>query len=148
HALIPSLNDFTDDREPVAYLAKKGNDVSFIPYKNFGRDLNFSKFETSGVYNNSEIHSLSAYLFSDRGIYRPGDLAHIGVIVKQAYAEAEAAGLPLQISVVDPRGTTVKEQQIVLDASGYFTFDFQTNVNAPTGQYNINLFIVKDKKPS
>ncbi len=27
---------------------------------------------------------LSAYLFSDRGIYRPGDLFHIGMIVRTA----------------------------------------------------------------
>ncbi len=148
HANIPSLKDFTDDREATVYLAKKGNDVSFIPYKNFDRDLNLSRFDVGGVYNQADIQTLSAYLFSDRGIYRPGDLAHIGVIVKQAYAEAQPAGLPVQITVTDPRGTTVKEQQLTLDATGYFTLDFQTNPTSPTGQYNINLFIVKDKRPS
>ena len=147
-ANFPTLKDFVEDREPTVYLASLGSDVSFIPYNKFRRELNYSRYDTGGIYNfNQELHNLSAYLFSDRGIYRPGDLAHIGMIVKQAYAQPQPAGLPLELTITDPRGNTISNQKFTLDPSGYLTFDFQTTAVSPTGQYFINLYIVKDSRP-
>lgn len=145
---FPPLSDFVEDREPTVYIASINNDVSFIPFNNYNRQLNFSKFDIGGIYtNNQEIHSLSAYLFSDRGIYRPGDTVHIGMIIKQAYAQPQPAGLPLQATIVDSRGTTLKDQKITMNETGYMELDFTTNSNSPTGQYMINLFLVKDNHP-
>lgn len=142
---FPTLKDFVEDKEPVVYLATSNNDVSFIPFNNYNRQLNFSKFDIGGIYTNSQdVHSLSAYIFSDRGIYRPGDTVHIGMIVKQAYAQPQPAGLPLQVTVQDSRGTTIKEEKIALNDLGYLSLDFTTNSNSPTGQYTVNLYLVKD----
>ena len=146
-ASFPPLDDFIEDREPVVYLASFGSDVSFIPYNNPGRQLNFSRFDVGGVYGNpQDQHQLSAYLFSDRGIYRPGDTAHIAAIVKQTFAMPQSAGLPLEATVTDPRGTTVFDQKFTLDDSGYMTFDLPTNAASPTGQYSVSLYIVKDDR--
>jgi uncharacterized protein YfaS (alpha-2-macroglobulin family) len=145
---FPSLKDFVEDREPTVYIASLNNDVSFIPFNNYYRQLNFTKFDIGGVYtNNQESQSLSAYLFSDRGIYRPGDSVHIGMVVKQAFAQAQPAGLPLQAIIVDSRGTTIKDQKITLNDTGFMELDFNTNANSPTGQYMVNLFLVKDDRP-
>ncbi|PWY54859.1 alpha-2-macroglobulin [Legionella qingyii] len=145
---FPPLKDFVDDREPTVYLAQLNNDVSFIPFNNANRQLNFSKFDIGGLYtNNQELHSLSAYLFSDRGIYRPGDTVHIGMIVKQAYAQPQPGGLPLQATVVDSRGTTIKDEKITLNDLGYMDLDFTTNASSPTGEYMVNLYLVKDGYP-
>ncbi|MGL5743356.1 MAG: alpha-2-macroglobulin [Legionella sp.] len=145
---FPTMKDFVDDREPTVYLAKLNNDVSFITFNNANRQLNFSKFDIGGIYtSNQELHSLSAYLFSDRGIYRPGDTVHVGMIVKQAFAQSQPAGLPLQATVVDARGTTIKDEKITLNDTGYLDLDFATNATSPTGQYMINLYLVKDGYP-
>ncbi|HSW93509.1 MAG TPA: alpha-2-macroglobulin [Gammaproteobacteria bacterium] len=146
-AHFPTLKDFTDEREPTVYLASLGQDVSFIPYNHFDRELNFSRFDTGGVYNDPELQTLSAYVFSDRGIYKPGDTAHIGMIIKQAFAAPQPAGLPLEATVTDPRGTTIRDQKFLLDATGYLAMDVPTTTTSPTGQYTVNLFIVKDNHP-
>ncbi len=144
-ATFPTLKDYVNEREPVVYLASLANDVSFIPYNNANRQLNFSRYDTGGVYsNNQEQHSLSAYLFSDRGIYRPGDAVHLGMIVKQAYAQPQPAGLIVEATVTDPRGTTIQDKKFTLDDLGYLSFDFETNAASPTGQYYVSLYIVKD----
>jgi uncharacterized protein YfaS (alpha-2-macroglobulin family) len=149
HVNFPTLKDFTDEKEPTVYLAELGNDVAFIPYRNFERTLNYSRYDVGGVYGNGqELQTLSAYVFSDRGIYRPGDTAHLAMIVKQAYAAPQPAGLPLEATITDPRGVTVKEQKFVLDPSGYLSLDFSTTDSSPTGQYTVNVFIVKDNHPS
>ena len=145
-ANFPTLKDYVEDREPVVYVASSGNDVSFIPFNKSNRQLNVSKFDTGGIYNNQIIGSLSAFLFSDRGIYRPGDMAHIGIIVKQAFAQAQAAGMPLQATITDPRGTTLYDDKFTLDETGYSTFDFKTSEVSPTGQYSVTLYTVKDNR--
>jgi len=147
---FPTLKDFIDEREPTVYLAKLGNDVAFIPYNSVDRRLNYTRYDVSGIVINDEqeLHSLSAYLFADSGIYRPNDIAHIGIIVKQAYAEPQPAGLPLEVIVTDPRGVTALDKKFTLDATGYSTLDFHTDATSPIGQYTITLFIVKDNHPS
>lgn len=144
-ANFPILTGYIDEQEPVAYLASIGSDVSFIPYNNANRQLNYSRYDVGGVYNNQEEHQLSAYLFSDRGIYRPGDTAHLAMIVKQTYVEPQPTGLPLEVTVTDPRGVIIQDSTLTLDTLGYLSLDVPTNPASPTGQYLVNLYLVKDK---
>lgn len=143
-ANFPSLTDFVEDREPTVYIAKKDNDVSFIPYQNANRQLNFSRFDIGGIYTNQQSNSLSAYIFSDRGIYRPGDTAHLAFIVKEAFAAPTPAGFPLQITITDPRGSLAFDQKYTLNSSNYLSLDFITQATSLTGQYFVNLYTVKD----
>lgn len=142
---FPTLKDYVEAQEPVVYVARFGTDISFIPYNKSNRQLNVSKFDIGGIYNNHMLGSLSAFIFSDRGIYRPGDMAHIGTIVKQAYAQSQAAGMPLQMTITDPRGTTLFDKRFTLDETGFSSFDFQTNEVSPTGQYSVTLYTVRDE---
>lgn len=144
HAHFESLNDFIDEKAPTSYVATLNSDVSFIPYNKADRQLNYSRFDIGGLYTNQDLQSLSAYIFSDRGLYRPGDTAHIAMIVKRAYAKAEVSGMPLEIIVSDPRGNTIQDQKVLLDESGFMSFDIKTLPSSATGQYTINLHIVKD----
>lgn len=146
-ANFPALDDFIEDREPVVYLAAFGNDISFIPYRNPGQQLNYSRYDSAGLYEDAgDQHRLSAYMFTDRGIYRPGDETHIGLIVKQSFAQPQPAGLPLEVTVTDPRGATVLDQKFTLDASGFMSVDLPSQATSPTGQYLASLYIVKDNR--
>ena len=59
-------------------------DLSFLPFRTGGRDLDLSRFDTGGVESAKSAQQLSSYLFSDRGIYRPGETTHLGVITRTA----------------------------------------------------------------
>ena len=150
HAGFPTLVDFMNEQEPTVYLVRHGNDISFIPYHRYETQLNYSRFDIGGIttLDSSNQAALSAYLFTDRGIYRPGDTTHIGMIIKQPYVMPQPAGLPLEVTITDPRGTTVKDEKITLNETGYLTLDFQTGTTSLTGKYFVNLFIVKDNHPS
>ena len=54
---------------------------------------------------------VSAYLFSDRGIYRPGETTHLGVITRTADWKSSLAGLPLDVEITDARGTGGQPQR-------------------------------------
>ncbi len=128
------------------YLVSKGDDLSFLPIKGSDRELDYSRFDIGGDASATNEGQLSAYLFSDRGIYRPGDLFHIGLIVRTASWAKSPAGVPLEAQIVDPRGLTVKKQPVSVDASGFAELGYTPAETAPTGTWSVNLYIVgKDK---
>ncbi|MBS0357733.1 MAG: alpha-2-macroglobulin [Proteobacteria bacterium] len=136
---------YSQDREPVVIVATHDNDISFIPYNRADREINYSRFDVGGI-DDSDTGNLAAFIFSDRGIYRPGELAHLGFIIKKAYAQQAEAGIPIEIVITDPQGNTVKDQIVSLPPNGYFTQDFLTQEKSLTGTYNIYAYIVKDNQ--
>lgn len=145
HVAFPSLKDFIEDREPTVYSAQNQDDLSFIPYNKMNRMLNYSKFDIGGKYSNTqELGGLSAFIFTDRGIYRPGDKAHIAMIVKSGYTQKPPSGLPLQVIISDPRGNNLLDEKVQLDDTGLLTVDFPTSDTFATGQYSVMLYTVKD----
>ena len=143
-ANFAKLDGLQRERAPVLYLVKKAGDLSFLPINHADRNLDYSRFDVGGVANAASSDSLNAYLFSDRGIYRPGDTMHIGVIVKTATWEKALDGLPLEAEILDARGLTVKKQTIHLGAGGFNELDYKTLETAPTGTYKVNVYSVKD----
>ncbi|HEX8280777.1 MAG TPA: MG2 domain-containing protein, partial [Chthoniobacterales bacterium] len=109
-----------DEREkkPVAYVARLGDDVSFIPYARDDRALNFSRFDIGGI-EDARAEELDAFLFTERGVYRPGDAMHIGVIVKQRSWQSALAGVPVEAEVVDARGRKVQTTKLSLGSTGF-----------------------------
>jgi len=142
HAMLPALNDFKREKKPVAYVARNGDDVSFLPFGREDRELNFSRFDTSGV-SGLAANDLTAFIFSDRGIYRPGDEARLGIIVKQRNWQGKLDGVPLRLDVVDPRGTVVESRTLKLGANGFLEATFPTRETSRTGQYQVNCYLIK-----
>jgi uncharacterized protein YfaS (alpha-2-macroglobulin family) len=145
HVNFPSMEDFKEDREPTVYLVRNGDDISFIPYHRSDRRLNYSRFDIGGAVSNSE-NKLTAYLFTNRGIYRPGDSIHIGAIVKNSFAADLAPGLPLEAVITDPQGATVFNQKISLPQGHFFSLDYSIPSTASIGKYTVKLYVVKDNK--
>jgi hypothetical protein len=100
---FPTFKGLEREKRPKLYIVKKGDDLSFLPIASHDRQLDFSRFDVGGERNATNQGQLSAYLFSDRGIYRPGDQFHIGLIVRAASWARSPAGVPLQAEIVDPR---------------------------------------------
>jgi uncharacterized protein YfaS (alpha-2-macroglobulin family) len=143
HVHFPDLKGFKDEHEPVLYLARRGGDSSFLPIKSHVDVLELSRFDVGGVSNVAERAALSAYLFSDRGIYRPGDEIRVGAIVKTQDWRSLPEGLPIRIEITDPRGLAVKRDLVHLSVAGFEEIRYQTHDTAAAGNYTINLFVVK-----
>lgn len=141
-AQVPALGDFTREKKPVAYVARRDDDVSFLPFGREDRELNFSRFDTSGVTGLAP-NDLTAFVFTDRGIYRPGDEAKLGLIIKQRDWHGKLDGVPLRLEVVDPRGTVVFTRLLKLNAGGFLEAAFPTRETSPTGKYEVNCYLVK-----
>lgn len=147
-ASFPSLHSFRKEKEPAAFVISKGDDLSFLPVEAPGRWLNYSKFNVGGVYGSSDPATVSGYLFSDRGIYRPGDTFNIGMIVKSGDWRNILEGTPVEASVVDSRGLEIYKKRFKLNHSGFEELTYTTENTSPTGTYQINLYTVKRDRRS
>ncbi|GGA01623.1 alpha-2-macroglobulin [Dyella caseinilytica] len=143
---FPTFKGLDREKKPALYVVKKGEDLSFLPIGGNDRQLDYSRFDIGGEASAVNPGTLSGYLFSDRGIYRPGDDMHIGLIVRAASWTRDVAGIPLQAEVVDPRGVTVKQIPLKMDDSGFGELMYTPSETAPTGTWTVNLYIVRDGK--
>ncbi len=145
HVSFPNLNDFKNERSPVVFVVVKDEDLSFLPINSHVNRINYSRFDIGGVYTRSRSDRLEAYMFSDRGIYRPGEEVNIGYIVKHSDWSRDLSGVNLEMRVVDPKGSTIRRDKTGLNRIGFETYDFQTGETWPTGTYKISLYVIKNK---
>ena len=145
-AVLPKPEDLVREKTPLLILAQKDADVSFMPINTGGRALDFSRFDTGGVEGAASAQQLSTYLFSDRGIYRPGDTTHLGVITRTADWRASLAGLPLEVEISDPRGMVVSRSQLKLSATSFDEILYTSQPTVPTGTYQAVAYLTKDER--
>jgi len=147
HCTFTSVEKSMREKTPVAFVAHDGDDISFIPYAREDRQLNFSRFEIDGV-DNVLPENLDAFVFTERGVYRPGDEIHIALAVKQRNWQGSLKGLPIETDVVDARGHSVQTRKINLPDSAFTELTYQTANESPTGLYTFNVYLVKNSKRS
>lgn len=145
HVRFPDLKSFQRERAPVLYLARRGGDTSFLPLDERGRALDLSRFDIGGVESNAERTALAAYLFSDRGIYRPGEEIHAAAIVRNQDWNMKIGGVPLRLEITDPRGTVIRRETFAPGAAGFGEIRQATKESSPTGTYTLALSIVRNQ---
>ena len=134
------------ERQPMMVLVEKDDDFSFLPLNSNGRQLDYSRFDTGGVENAESPQALSTYLFTDRGIYRPGETTHLGLITRTADWSGTLAGLPIDVEITDSRGALVNRTSIRLSVSAFEEIAYTTQPSSPTGTYQATAFLVKDPR--
>lgn len=139
---LPNLNSYTHAQEATVIIARKGNDLSFIPYRGVDREISYSRFDVGGIHatDTDVSKELSAYAFSDRGIYRPGETVYLAAIVRQGNFDLEK-GTVVRVKVQDARQKLALQRDVSLDRSGFFDIDLPTTPVSPTGVYTLNVYL-------
>ncbi|MBF0432498.1 MAG: alpha-2-macroglobulin family protein, partial [Fibrobacteria bacterium] len=143
---LAALDDFKNEKEAVAYLITKDGDVSVLPVKAPGRWLDYSRYEVGGEHGHVDPKKINAYLFSDRGIYRPGDTLNVGMILKTSDWKYSLKGTPFEVVLADPRGMEIFKNKFTLSSAGFEEFRYSTESSSPTGTYQVNLYTIKNRK--
>jgi uncharacterized protein YfaS (alpha-2-macroglobulin family) len=76
-----------------------------------------------------------AFLWTDRGIYRPGETIHLGAMLRDRNARP-VIGVPLTLHIVRPDGIEVEKRPIPLESAGAGTVDVKMADNAFSGTWN------------
>ena len=147
HCAFPSVEKSEREKTPVAFVARNGDDIAFMPFAREDRVLNFSRFEIEGAQN-LPPEGLDAFVFTERGVYRPGDEIHIGLVVKQRSWGGNLKGLPIETEVLDARDLRVQTKKLTLPETGFTELSYQTANESPTGLYTFNVYLIKDNRRS
>jgi uncharacterized protein YfaS (alpha-2-macroglobulin family) len=143
---IPNLEEYKNEHAPTVYTVRSGVDMSFMPYSAQGRGLDYSSFDVGGIRGAGDPKTLRAFLFSDRGLYRPGDEARIGMVVKSGDWAMNLGGTPLEYTVTDPRGAEITGKRFSLSPEGVEEIRFRTQDWSPTGTYTVSVYVIRENR--
>ena len=145
-AEFPNLKDFKYDKEPIAFTAQQGDSISFVPFNSYSRELDLTSFDIGGARDSSESDQLNAYIFSDRGIYRPGEGADFGVIVRSKNWGKAFSQIPVEIVITNPTGQEILKQTLKVSSNDIENIKFKTEDYFETGSYTIMAYIKQPDK--
>ena len=102
-------------------------------------DLNRAPLDLSdrNVDGRAAPSVLDAYVYLDRGIYRPGETAHISGLLRDS--AGLAADRPLTVTIFRPNSTEALKQRVDALKVGGFSFDFEVPKSAARGQWRIEV---------
>lgn len=93
-------------------------------------------FSDRGVTGRPSPGPLDAYLYTDRGIYRPGETVHLVTLLRDAAAQA-VEGLPLTLSITRPNGVEYRRVALEAKPAGGFQHDFTLPESAARGVWAV-----------
>ncbi|MCX6118342.1 MAG: MG2 domain-containing protein [Proteobacteria bacterium] len=144
-AVFKSFVGLTAENEPVAWTARRDDDLSFLPVnRDSSRRLSTSRFDVGGEV--LDPSSIDGYVFSDRGLYRPGEDVIVGSIIKGPGLIQLPAGLPLELILTNPRGQEVLKRSFEAGKFGFDEHRIKTETHWLTGPYIASVQMIKDDK--
>lgn len=119
------------DGRPWAVVARLGEDRSF-------RILDRADwmFDDADLGGRPTPRTYDVFLYSERGVYRPGDVVYLTGIVRDAKG-ATPAPFPLEVNVFRPDGKKIDIRIATPkpDHQGVFQLEYKTWENGRTGRY-------------
>ncbi|MFY7818114.1 MAG: alpha-2-macroglobulin family protein [Akkermansiaceae bacterium] len=130
------------EQQAVAILTRLGNDTSFLSLRPGQLPaLDYSRYHVDGILS-SRAKAVEAHVFTERGVYRPGDTIHFASIVKRRDWESVIEGLPVQAMLSDSEGNRIATRNFKLPADGLVDGSFITTENSPTGVYELSMWVL------
>lgn len=145
HAVLPSTDGLTGERAPEAIVAarlgSRGEAVDFtwLSLRDAARVVDYSAFPVGG--RSARADGLIAYVFSQRGVFRPGETLHFGCLVRRGDWQALPARLPLHAVLRDPLGNEVLSSRLAVPEDGLTELAWTAPEAAPVGRYRLDLRI-------
>ena len=127
----PGLVSGSGGDAPAAITAHAGNDYNFLLLDGPALDL-----AERGVAGRTPPGAADAYLYTERGIYRPGETVQLSVLLRDANGTA-MPGLPLNVRVLRPGGVVVAERVLTIDTLGAAHLAVPLSEVAETGLWSV-----------
>lgn len=128
--------DKINSEEAMLLIASDTNQATILKLSN---PVSLDGFDVAGVQNPG---STKAFIYTDRGVYRPGDDVHFTVVAKNDDNFVEH---PIELSIHDPKGSKILDKALLNPSSdGMFYHKISLDTNALTGIYKAQLKIANN----
>ncbi|MBO4818303.1 MAG: alpha-2-macroglobulin [Bacteroidales bacterium] len=122
--------------KPFVVVARRGKSVSYLKVSD-AEAKSLSRFDVGG----SKVENgLKAYIYGERGVWRPGDTLHVTMILRDK-GQTLPQGHPATIEVFTPQGQFYNRTVSASAGDGFYAFAIPTAADAPTGVWNAYLKI-------
>lgn len=120
---------------PIALIARTSKDV-------YSMDLRSSPLYIEGNQNKiKSVDGFETFAYTDRGIYRPGEVVHYTSLVRNTNLQALDA--PLTLTVYNHQGNEVERVLLNDSKSGGYEYDFKIAKGSGLGSYRAVLSLGK-----
>ncbi len=140
-AVIKNYKSYADNFTPYLITATAGEDMSFVELTK--RRVPTSDFDVGGKQYLQ--HGYEAFLYTERGVYRPGETSHLAAIVRGDNASVPSS-FPVLLRVRAPDGRILNEQRAMLNREAACQFDIEIPGYARTGKYVAMLLLGDDRE--
>jgi len=135
-----TLDPKRKDSTPFLVQVASGEDLSYLK---LGEDeWNLSRFDPSGLLTLTKGYR--AYLYSDRGVYRPGETAHLAGILRDT-ARQVPPSFPMLLTMERSDGSQVRSFHLMSGVDGRVETDWKIPEDTRTGVYQAKLSIPGEK---
>jgi alpha-2-macroglobulin len=121
--------------KPAMVVARLGDDFNYLPFHN--TKVNTSKYAVGGKKINTT--GLDAFIAPERDLYRPGEVMHFAIIVRDLNRKSPGA-LPVKIKMLMPNGKELTQIRKTLNDEGVTDADVVLPATAITGTYIMELY--------
>ncbi len=128
-----------DDSKPFALIARRHGDLAYLKFADLELD---TPADTEGEpWFGAAPYRASAW--TDRGVYRPGEMAHVAAIVRDEALTAPDEALPVVLKLYDPKGKELRRKLVEANSGGMVSGDFAFADFATTGPYRVDVEVAE-----
>ncbi len=130
------LMRWTEGRTATAVMVfRRDGDFAFL-------DLTRPAFDLSdrGVGGRLAPEAADVFLYSDRGVYRPGETVHLGALLRDTAGSA-LTGLPLTLRLVRPDEVEANRYALKDVGAGGYGIDVPISASARTGSWTVEAYL-------
>jgi len=121
--------------EPGLVLARRdGTDFVLVDLRNSSIDLS-----DRGVTGRRTPGPLDAFIYTERGIYRPGETVHITALLRDDKSNG-VKDVPLTLKLERPDGKLEVTRVVKSQGAGGYSLSYQLQANAMTGTWYVRLY--------
>lgn len=127
---------FKVDKHAAFLIAENDNEFAYLNLDE-NKALSLSNFDVSG----KEVkQGLDGFIYTERGVYRPGDTIHTGFVLNDL-ENPLPKDHPVKVKLKDARGKLVYQETKNQGLNGFYRFDLPTDEEAPTGNWMAEVII-------
>ncbi|MBQ7585191.1 MAG: hypothetical protein IJU40_02950, partial [Desulfovibrionaceae bacterium] len=134
---LPSSYGLTREKKPEAIVALQGQDLAWLSLGDYSSTVDFGDFATQGRHASPQ--GLLASVFSQRGIYMPGETLHFGAVVTNQDYKAEEKTLALTAVLYDPSNQEIYKTKVTPTKDGLVSLSWKSSENCATGIYRLDI---------
>ncbi len=125
-----------DKGTPLYAIAKRENERGYIRLRK-AEALSVSDFNVEG----EEIQKgIKGFLYTDRGVWRPGDSIYISFILNENSAQLPE-NHPVKVQLYNPHDIMTSQKVTTKGVNGFYSFALKTDEDDPTGVWKCDVSV-------